>query len=156
MRTSYHPIRVDPAVKTRLTDPRVAGAAILVWALQGLRQYQTTGFAVPDTVRNATERYRRESDELREFFADHCVLEPGGWAASADLWRVDQKFAKAAGVRHPLDQREFTQQIADHGCQPRRVVDPITKKKLRGWSGIRLRTDADNEPDETEQQGFWH
>jgi putative DNA primase/helicase len=148
------PDRVDSTVKTRLTDPSVAGAAILVWALQGLRQWQTTGFVVPDVVRLATERYRRESDELREFFAEHCVLEPEGWAASADLWRVYQQFAKAAGVRQPLDQREFTQQIADHGCQPRRVVDPITKKKLRGWSGIRLRTDADNEADETEQESW--
>lgn len=57
-------------------------AGILRWVVEGAVLYHREGLGDPPDVAAATEQYRQESDRLREFFEDRCVLAPTGDATS--------------------------------------------------------------------------
>ena len=52
----------DPLVRAELREPSKHGSAILNWALEGLRLWQTEGLHPPSAVRVATQGYRTEMD----------------------------------------------------------------------------------------------
>ena len=51
-------------MKATLTDPEIAGPAILAWLVQGCLNWQLIGFKPPQAVLDATAEYRREMDLL--------------------------------------------------------------------------------------------
>lgn len=53
-------------------------AGILRWIVEGAVLYQRDGLGDPPDVAAATEQYRQESDRLKEFFEDRCVLASTG------------------------------------------------------------------------------
>ncbi len=59
----------DQGLKAELTQPENL-SGILNWCLEGLRLIEETGFDAPDSVRNATEDYRRSSDKISRFLED--------------------------------------------------------------------------------------
>jgi putative DNA primase/helicase len=49
------------------------GPGILRWLLEGFRDYRENGFIEPKKVKEATESYAGDSDQLGQFLSDHCV-----------------------------------------------------------------------------------
>ena len=49
------------------------GPGILAWAARGFRDYREFGFAEPDAVKQATNEYRGEEDELGRWLSEHCI-----------------------------------------------------------------------------------
>lgn len=66
----------DKNLRSRLERPESL-SGILNWCLEGLRMYRKEGLQEPDSVRNATQEYRKESDKMVLFF-DDCLEEKSG------------------------------------------------------------------------------
>lgn len=138
---THAPARRDDTLKAELTNPAIAGPAILDWAIAGCLNWQRQGLAAPDAVRDATESYRAEQDPLADWIEDHCVLDPTSWVRSVDLRSSYETWAKEAGYRHTLSPRAFRELLEERGCRDdRRRIDGKTQ---RVWWGLRLRSDFD-------------
>jgi putative DNA primase/helicase len=64
---------IDKDLPTKL---RTELPGILRWIVEGAVLYHREGLGDPPDVMAATEQYRQESDRLKEFFEDRCVLAP--------------------------------------------------------------------------------
>ncbi len=85
---------------------------ILRWIVGGAVLYHREGLGDPPDVTTATEQYRQESDRLKEFFEDKCVLAPtddasswkkdGYWVPVSNLYAAYTSWAEATGNKYPL------------------------------------------------------
>jgi putative DNA primase/helicase len=121
----------DPGIKKKLKNPKVAGPAILAWAVQGCLAWKRDGLKVPARVRAATEAYRKDMDPLKEWFDAHCVLQEDAWTSSEALRQSYQAWTKENSER-PVEGRGFGQRLKDRG-----LVDRKQDGK-RGWRGVIL------------------
>ncbi|MCV7527634.1 phage/plasmid primase, P4 family [Micrococcus luteus] len=95
----------DAALPERL---RAAADAVVTWAVRGWWDYEDHGMGEPDAVKAATDAYAVQSDAVRRFIAENCVVMSGASARSSDLhqswaaWAVqdgaDALSAKAFGA----------------------------------------------------------
>lgn len=60
-------------------------SGILNWMIVGYYEYCKVGLNVPEKIRNATQLYREEEDDLGQFIKEECVLEKGGFIPSAEF-----------------------------------------------------------------------
>jgi P4 family phage/plasmid primase-like protien len=145
--------RRDKTVKATLKNPAVAGPAILAWAVAGGLAWQREGLGVPPVIEAATAQYRADQDPLRDFYAQCCVFEAQAWVASAALYAAYQSWARENGVRpnHVLTSTAVGKRLRARGCLPKpgEIDDMGKRKKARGWTGLRLRTEGDAEADES-------
>jgi putative DNA primase/helicase len=58
---------------------------ILVWALQGLRDWQEAGMAEPAEVTEATAAYQVEQDQVQAFLSEECILNPAAKCKASAL-----------------------------------------------------------------------
>jgi putative DNA primase/helicase len=123
----------DPSVKARLTDPAIAGAAILAWAVEGCRDWQVLGLRVPERVKAATESYRQEQDPLKDFFSERCIFMPKAETKASELWRAYRDWAAENGERWPVTRQDFVKRLTARGCVERRGA-----KGVRFWRGVGL------------------
>lgn len=82
---------------------------ILAWAVRGCLTWQREGLSTPAAVKNATETYRQEQDEIGRFLAECCACEAMRTATAGALFEAYQKWGGA------LKQRSFSQAMGDHG-----------------------------------------
>lgn len=132
----------DPAVKTTLTDPAQAGAAILAWAVEGCTAWQTGGLAIPEAVRKASQSYRDEMDPLTDFLTELCIIEKRAEVSVSAMKDTYQAWVRDNDVREPLGARAFNARLEARGCS--------RGNKRMTWCGIRLRTPSDREPEHSE------
>ena len=125
--------RRSPKVKATLTNPEIAGPAILAWAVEGALIWQRNGLGVPPVVEKATESYRLEMSPLHEFIAECCEQAPDAWTPADKLRAAYEEWAEERGEGELLSPTEFTSGLRAHGCEPAR------RHAGRGWVGIRLR-----------------
>jgi len=121
----------DPMVKETLTNDPAARAAILAWAVQGLRDWLEHGLRPPAMVRQATDTYREEQDVLAPFLADCCVLKRGAFVTNKELRDAYVRWCETNGER-PLSAKTLASPLRDRGCEPG------MKARVRGWWGFRL------------------
>jgi putative DNA primase/helicase len=131
---------------------------ILRWIGEGAVLYHCEGLGDPPDVLAATEQYRRESDRLREFFEDCCVLAPTGnaaswktegcWISVMDLYAAYTSWAETTGTKYPLSKDSFDERLQKLGRKRDRVRPGGGRdtKQVRVWLGIRLRTTRDDLP----------
>ena len=89
----------DPKIKALLTDPTVAGSAILRWSVQGCLEWQAEGLEMPEAVKASTSEYREETDPIREFIEDRCVAAPNCTVQAKELYQAYLAYARAMGTR---------------------------------------------------------
>lgn len=79
---------------------RLRGEAegILVWLVKGARHWQDFGLHAPESVLDATEAYREESDPLAEFLAQRCEIDGGLHESSRDLFDAYSDHAEQEGI----------------------------------------------------------
>lgn len=116
----------DPELGERL---KLSAAAVLAWAVAGLRDYQTRGgMAAPEAVQTATAEYRQRSDAVARFVDDRLLVNPHMWAAVADLWAAWETWAAEEGAE-PVSKRDFGDEFDKRGwpSKVRRVGGRNTK-----------------------------
>ena len=118
----------DPGLKARLCGSE--RAAVLAWLVKGCQMWRQEGLREPEVVRALTKEYREESDVLREFIEERCVLKTTARVHGADLWAAYQEWCKSEGER-PVGRKRFSQALLARGLDQRRDKDRI-------WIGIGL------------------
>jgi putative DNA primase/helicase len=108
----------DVTIPEDQRDPRLLealkeeGPGILNWALEGLRQWQAGGLAVPQKILAATEEYRDEQDVIGEWIADHCDTGAGRTIKKDQAYKAYQNWALANG-HHPMAQKRLTRRLSE-------------------------------------------
>lgn len=123
--------RKDPKLLFKLREFR---AGIVAWGVAGCLAWQEHGLAEPEAVRAATQEYREDSDELGEFIADTCVLEPGARVTCKAIWDAYEAWCKERDET-PIKRTDFAEALS---TQP-----DVKKDKSNGvrlWRGIRILT----------------
>jgi putative DNA primase/helicase len=120
----------DPLVKRLLTDPDIAGPAVLDWMVGGCRKWQAEGLGTCAAVQEATNEYRESEDILGEFLEECCTVGPGLEVKSAVAYVTYAKWAVLQGFFPPLTKNLFGRKLKKKG---------FTQGKLdgdRSWVGL--------------------
>lgn len=127
----------DPKIKTHLTNPALAGPAILQWLIEGGLMWQRDGLKIPDVVQQATDKYRASQDSFGDFISDCCILEAGAWVSSEALRKAYDEWSSEHGNGwlngDSLSDKAFAKKLQRFGLSSRKGTGGV-----RGWSGIRL------------------
>ncbi len=124
-----------PSFRADLSDPKKHGAAVLAWAVEGLRRYRESGLTTPDGVVQAGADYRAEMDPLTDFFGDCLVFEPGAKITSSQLASAYSTWCQANSER-PRSTKKLAAALTAKGCEGDRSRDQ-DGKLFRFWSGVR-------------------
>jgi len=126
----------DPKVKKILSDPGKSGPAILAWLVEGCLAWQQEGLKPePDAVAALTEEYRYESDPIREFIEEKCVLTYEGITGKQELYDCYREFCEKTHNKFPLSQKIFNKRLFARGMREKRISGVGT----RSWTGIKTR-----------------
>ena len=129
---------------------------ILRWIVEGAVLYLRDGLGDPPDVRAATEQYREESDRLKDFFGDRCVIAADGdcnswkkekcWVPVTDLYQAYSAWAEATGDKYPLFKGLFDERLQKLGRKQDRVRPDGRRdtKQVRVWLGIRFKNAEDD------------
>lgn len=120
----------DPALKARLQNEE--RDAVLAWLVRGCLLWQKEGLQEPQAVQELTAEYREESDPLRDFIDDCCVISAGSQAGNAGLWQAYQNWCKDNSIRYPLGRKRFSQALLARG------LDQYRSANERFWTGVGL------------------
>jgi len=115
---------------------------ILRWIVEGAVLYRKEGLGDPPDVQIATEEYRQQSDRLKEFFEDRCVINLSDKKCCVPIenfYPTYLAWAAAVGDKYPLSKQVFEERLQRLGCSKGRDSSGTT----RVWKGIRFRTDSD-------------
>jgi putative DNA primase/helicase len=116
-------------------DPKVAGPAILKWAVDGCLAWQKEGrLRVPKAIVDATACYRADMDPLKDFIEEHCELAEGRSWASAQLFEAYREWADRNRIR-PQSQKKLAEALRAYGCTSGKISTGAWKGRVR-WSGI--------------------
>lgn len=127
----------DGALPTKLREPEHL-AAILTWAVRGLRDYRSSGLASPERVRLAGEDYKSDMDPLAAFLEEACEFgtEKHYRQRSGLLYSAYKEFAEQRGM-HPIADKEFVASLKSRGFRG----SPING--YRTWYGLRVRPESE-------------
>lgn len=112
------------------------GPGILAWAVRGCLDWQKHGLGLPEAIRQAVGEYRRESDILRDFIEDSCIIHREVSDSAKNLYRSYESWAKENG-EDPASQRHFGLQLGERGFKKVRTKTGIE------WYGIKVATMAE-------------
>lgn len=135
-------VRIVPFAKSFTQNPEknlieilhAEAEGILRWIAKGAMKWYQMGLGLPRAVKEASERYRQESDLLSEFLDQRCDVGPGISSAAADLWREYRDWCEVNGER-PATRTVFSQKLQSRGFQKVR----FGKERTWIWTGIALR-----------------
>lgn len=132
----------DPDLNKKL---KCEQAGILAWAVQGAMLWYREGLRTPETVVQATQLYRTDSDPLHEFFETHCVLDKNAEVEADIAYKAYTGFCKARMMK----QFEILSSSRFH----QRMAREYTVGRLRGsrsYVGLNLKDESrhllDSEP----------
>jgi putative DNA primase/helicase len=114
-------------------------SGILAWAVKGCLEWQRVGLRPPAEVLAATKEYEQESDELREFLEDCCVVEKTNQSRTvfnSRLFKAWQNHCERNGQKGSWSSAYFGKQLSkrDFG------FDKINGQRCR--TGISLKSQA--------------
>lgn len=107
---------------------------ILAWAVRGCLDWQRDGLDVSDDVRQATQMYRNEMDEIGRFIEQCCVENPVAIATKADL---HDAYVRWGG---DLTKRRLGQALRERGFEDDRGTGGTWH-----WKGVGLLVKGDND-----------
>jgi putative DNA primase/helicase len=129
----------NTSLPQRLRQPD-ALAALLAMAVRGCAAWLGDGLRSCEAVEQATTSYwsgadasHQEAGVLDRFLTACCELVPSERVSSESLRRALHAFTSRES-QPMLSDRRIAAFLREHGCQPFRTP------RVRGWSGLRLRT----------------
>ncbi len=108
---------------------------ILLWALDGLKEYHRIGLQPPEAVKAATDAYRRENDSMAAFLSECCEVRKLAICKNSDLFNAYRNFCGMIGF-DPLSQTKFSLDLSNKpGIRSTRNMHGMV------WHGIDLKPD---------------
>ena len=140
-------LRKDPYLAGKVTSTDEL-EGFLVRAVEGLRRVMDRGrFSRAEAADRAETEFRRHADPVRGFLDERVVADSYGWISRAHLhanfryWATDSGIGVLSAKRFAEKVREVHMEILGQACLESK------RQGNRGWSGIRLRTPDDPDPD---------
>ena len=84
--------------------------SILIWALDGLKEYHRIGLQPPEAVKAATDAYRRENDSMAAFLSECCEVRKLAICKNSDLITAYRLFCGMVGYE-PISQRKLSEDL---------------------------------------------
>lgn len=125
----------DLTLKERLRAPDVL-AGVLAWAVEGCRLWQAEGLEpIPRAVRERLFSYYEDNDEVGDFIAERCDVDP---AAATPVRELYEDFLQwdGNGRRYAsISKKAFSQTLARRGFPQQRTRQAriICGLRLRAW-----------------------
>ena len=134
--------RQDKHLTDRLT---AEWPGILAWAVCGCLEWQRRqcSLELPDSVREATEAYRTDSDPVGQFIEERCIRLNGVKASRLSLYQAYEQWAKQTG-EPMLSGKRFTARMRSMGFDE--VWTTEAGKRARAWGGVALAGPAEEVP----------
>jgi putative DNA primase/helicase len=126
----------DPKMKKILSNPKIAGATILFWAVEGCLDWQKNGLKIPKAVQQSTKEYREEMNPLKTFFEEHCEFSEGRWTPRQGLYDSYLDYCRTNGIRFPLRQSDFNERLEERNCVQTRKS--VLGKQIKVWIGVKI------------------
>jgi putative DNA primase/helicase len=117
---------------------------ILNWMIEGYNQWKIQGLNTPEHIKQTTQIYREEEDDLGQFIKDECVVELG---ATIVCHEFRERFKEVMG--YYKGNKTISEYMMRNGHKPtddNRFL--INGKQQRGYVNIRWRSDMDNRKQE--------
>lgn len=128
----------DRDLLTKITTP-AALSALLNLALAGLQRLESRGeFALPESVRQAGEKYRREADAVYTFITEECARGgPDARVSATDLQRSFRAWCAETGYRSVPPKKALERQLVELlGAEKDRARVGGRKNAVVVWRGI--------------------
>jgi putative DNA primase/helicase len=119
----------DPKLQEKL-DAEASG--ILNWLIEGCLLWQKMGLALPESMREDTQNYRREQDVLGRFIEDEALLGEDFTSPKKSTYLYYQEWAEDAGEHYTMTQVEFNERMLCKFTEGR-------SKSGRFWKGFKLK-----------------
>lgn len=132
------PAKPDLLLEAKL---RMEWPAILRWMIDGCLDWQRNGLVRPQCVIDATREYFDDQDLFGQWLADSCEVRPGNdrlTETSARLYRSWCSFSTNAGEKAG-SKKAFAALLKKN------KIEPSRSGKSRGFKGIRLLEEDDND-----------
>lgn len=104
----------DLSAKLRSELPGILG-----WAVRGCADWLQNGLVYPNEIKEATESYRREQDELAEWFDECCFFDSDIKTPTSELYRSYKNWATRTNVQ-VMSQNQLGRQLKKRGFEPDR------------------------------------
>ena len=124
----FRPDEQDPELAERLSAET---DGIMTWILQGLSMYRAQGLAEPDSVLQATSRYRNEMDSVQRFVKENATLDNKARETIAEVKERYREWCREEGLQ-PLPASAFNVALEDKGCMQTKSGN------VRYWQGLKL------------------
>jgi len=125
----FRPEERDPELQEKLN---AEASGILNWLVEGCLEWQKKGLALPDSMKEDTEGYRREQDVVGRFVEDECVVGEGLTSSKKLTYEHFKEWADETGEHYTMTQVEFNEKML---CK----FDEGRSKSGRYWKGFRLK-----------------
>ncbi|SMF39957.1 phage/plasmid primase, P4 family [Pseudogulbenkiania subflava] len=106
-----------PDLERRILEAERDG--ILGWMVNGCIAWRRDGLGIPDSIRTASDEYRRDTDLMGEWLESCCKVRPREETPVGVLHESYCRFLREAGVNIP-SRSVFGRQLANRGYQTRR------------------------------------
>lgn len=127
--------------KTLAAKLEAERSGILGWAVRGCLGWLEVGLSAPSAVRQATDRYRADEDQIGRFLADRCQVGPREEAFATELYKSFVLWSEAEGEGRPPSQQRFGRTLTARGFKSAREQN---RNRRAIWMGVSvLRRDVE-------------
>lgn len=96
--------RADASLKEKLLEE---ASGILAWLVRGSLKWQKDGLNPPESVKIATENYRRSEDLIADFLEECCLISPNEEENASALYDAFKEWWGNNVSKKPLSQKKF-------------------------------------------------
>ena len=108
-------------------------SGILNWMIEGYYNYCSMGLRVPDKIKQATQLYKEEVDDLGTFIKDECITNKGGFIPATEF---KNRFKDIMGYHK--GQKFLSEYMTRHGFKPQEDMRVFYNgKQQRGYVNIK-------------------
>lgn len=104
---------------------------ILSWVIEGYKLWQKDGLRPPAEVKDATEEYKTEMDNIQQWIDECCVTGKNQQVTSTELYMSCRNWCVGNGVLQP-SKNQLSRVLNQKGYKK-------TRSTTRGWQGLALK-----------------
>jgi len=125
-----------PEVRTTLTNPAIAGATILHWAVKGCLLWQKNSQRIkpPKIIEKAHQDYKDEMNPLKDFIEERVSENKGFSATCKSTWYSYEHFCRENGIQYPLKRTKFRKELLVLGYK--RGRKRVKKGRVWIWKNV--------------------
>ncbi len=125
-------------------------SGILSWMVEGCLAWQESGLATPEEVQESSNSYRAEQDQIGKFLGECCVLGEGFFCPTKTLRAAYERWCEDNGEKWQASPNQFAERLRRAGAAPSATPRRVNGTLVRGWEGVGVTSERDDESGVTE------